>query len=180
VLDCAGSEGRDPIDDFEKINLELRSFSEDLSRCPQIVAANKSDLADEEQIERLRAYIEEKGLPFFVISAAAVQGVQPLLNKVYEVLQTLPPVKRFEPEAAPEPTEAETKRFTVTVEDGVYVVDAPFMEPIMRTVNPDDWSSLQYFERVLRSSGIIDALVEAGVQEGDTVALNGFEFDYVD
>ena len=179
VLDCAGSEGRDPIDDFEKINLELRSFSEELSRCPQIVAANKSDLADEEQIERLRAYIEEKGLPFFVISAAAVQGVQPLLNKVYEVLQTLPPVKRFEPEAAPETAE-ETKRFTVTAENGVYVVDAPFMEPIMRTVNPDDWSSLQYFERVLRSSGIIDALVEAGVQEGDTVALNGFEFDYVD
>ena len=180
VLDCAGSEGRDPIDDFEKINLELRNFSEDLSHCPQIVAANKSDLADEEQIERLREYIEEKGLPFFVISAAAVQGVQPLLNKVYEVLQTLPPVKRFEPEAAPEPTEEETKRFTVTVEDGVYVVDAPFMEPIMRTVNPDDWSSLQYFERVLRSSGIIDALEQAGVQEGDTVALNGFEFDYVD
>ena len=179
VLDCAGSEGRDPIDDFEKINLVLRSFSEELSRCPQIVAANKSDLADEEQIERLRAYIEEKGLPFFVISAAAVQGVQPLLNKVYEVLQTLPPVKRFEPEAAPETAE-ETKRFTVTAENGVYVVDAPFMEPIMRTVNPDDWSSLQYFERVLRSSGIIDALVEAGVQEGDTVALNGFEFDYVD
>ena len=180
VLDCAGSEGRDPIDDFEKINLELRNFSEDLSHCPQIVAANKSDLADEEQIERLREYIEEKGMPFFVISAAAVQGVQPLLNKVYEVLQTLPPVKRFEPEAAPEPTEEETKRFTVTVEDGVYVVDAPFMEPIMRTVNPDDWSSLQYFERVLRSSGIIDALEQAGVQEGDTVALNGFEFDYVD
>ena len=180
VLDCAGSEGRDPIDDFEKINLELRNFSEDLSHCPQIVAANKSDLADEEQIERLREYIEEKGLPFFVISAAAVQGVQPLLNKVYEELQTLPPVKRFEPEAAPEPTEEETKRFTVTVEDGVYVVDAPFMEPIMRTVNPDDWSSLQYFERVLRSSGIIDALEQAGVQEGDTVALNGFEFDYVD
>ena len=180
VLDCAGSEGRDPIDDFEKINLELRNFSEDLSHCPQIVAANKSDLADEEQIERLREYIEEKGLPFFVISAAAVQGVQPLLNKVYEELQTLPSVKRFEPEAAPEPTEEETKRFTVTVEDGVYVVDAPFMEPIMRTVNPDDWSSLQYFERVLRSSGIIDALEQAGVQEGDTVALNGFEFDYVD
>ena len=180
VLDCAGSEGRDPIDDFEKINLELRNFSEDLSRCPQIVASNKSDLADEEQIERLRQYIEDKGLPFFVISAAAVQGVQPLLNKVYEVLQTLPPVKRFEPEAAPMPTEEDAKRFTVTVEDGVYVVDAPFMEPIMRTVNPDDWSSLQYFERVLRSSGIIDALEQAGVQEGDTVALNGFEFDYVD
>ncbi len=180
VLDVSGSEARDPIEDFEKINKELRDFSEDLSRCPQIVAANKADLADEAQIDRLRSYIEEKGLPFFVISAAAKQGTQPLINKIAAVLETLPPVKRFEPEAAPEPLPEESQRFTVTVEDGVYVVDAPFLEPIMRTVNPDDWSSLQYFERVLRSSGIIDKLVETGVQEGDTVTVNGFEFDYVD
>ena len=171
---------RDPIEDFEKINKELRDFSEDLSHCPQIVAANKADLADEEQIGRLRSYIEEKGLPFFVISAAASQGTQPLINKIAAVLETLPPVKRFEPEAVPEPLPEEANRFTVTVEDGIYVVEAPFLEPVMRTVNPDDWSSLQYFERVLRSSGIIDKLVETGVQEGDTVTVNGFEFDYVD
>ena len=106
---------------------------------------------------------------------------KPLLDEIAKTLETLPPVKRFEAEAAPEPAPEESKRFTIEIDsDGVYQVDAPFMEPIMRTVNPDDWSSLQYFERVLRSSGIIDALVEAGVQEGDTVALNGFEFDYVD
>ncbi len=181
VLDCAGSEDRDPIEDFEKINTELRHFSEDLSKCPQIVAANKSDLASEEQIERLHAYITEKGYPFFVISAAAAQGIKPLIDEVAATLETLPPVKRFEPEAAPEAKPEDAKRFTIEIDsEGVYQVDAPFMEPIMRTVNPDDWSSLQYFERVLRSSGIIDRLEEMGAKEGATVSINGFEFDYVD
>jgi len=180
VLDVSGSEMRDPIEDFEKINKELRNFSESLSACPQIVAANKSDLADEAQITRLRDYIEGQGLPFFVISAATVQGTKPLMQEIARTLDTLPPVKRFAAEAAPEKTTEDAHKFTVTEEDGVYLVEAPFMEPIMRTVNPDDWSSLQYFERVLRSSGIIDKLVETGVQEGDTVAINGFEFEYVD
>ena len=181
VLDCAGSEGRDPIDDFEKINAELFHFSEDLSKCPQIVAANKSDLATEEQIDRLRAYIEGKGLPFFVISAATVQGTKPLLDEIAKTLETLPPVKRFEPEAVPEKKPEDAKRFEITVdEEGVYQVTADWMEPIMRTINPDDWSSLQYFERVLRSSGIIDKLEAMGCKEGDTVSINGFEFDYVD
>ncbi len=181
VLDCAGSEDRDPIDDFEKINAELFHFSEDLSKCPQIVAANKSDLATEEQIDRLRAYIEGKGLPFFVISAATVQGTKPLLDEIAKTLETLPPVKRFEPEAVPEKKPEDAKRFEITVdEEGVYQVTADWMEPIMRTINPDDWSSLQYFERVLRSSGIIDKLEAMGCKEGDTVSINGFEFDYVD
>ncbi len=181
VLDVSGCEDRDPIEDFEKINRELANFSEDLSHCPQIVAANKADLASEEQIERLHAYIAEKELPFYVISAAAAQGTKPLLDEISRVLDTLPPVKRFEPEAVPEPAPEEKKRFTVEIdENGVYQVDAPFMEPIMRTVNPDDWSSLQYFERVLISSGIIAKLEEMGAKEGVTVSINGFEFDYVD
>ena len=181
VLDCAGSEARDPIEDFETINRELRNFSDDLAKCPQIVAANKSDIAEPEQIERLKQYIEAQGLPFFVISAAANQGIQPLINEVARTLETLPPVKRFEPEAAPEQTETDARSFEITRDDdGTFVVEAEFLEPIMRTVNPDDWSSLQYFERVLISSGIIDRLQEMGAKEGDTVSVNGFEFDYVD
>jgi len=183
VLDVSGCEGRDPIDDFEKINAELERFSESIAACPQIVAANKADMAEEEQIRRLRAYVEERGLPFFVISAATNQGTEPLVYAVLQKLETLPPVKRFEPEALPEEPmlgDGEgDRRFTITVENGVYYVDAPFMEPIMRTVNPDDWSSLQYFERVLISSGIIKKLEEMGVQEGDTVSVGGVEFDYV-
>ena len=181
VIDVSGSEARDPIEDFEMINKELRNFSEELSQCPQIVAANKADLADEAQIERLHGYIADKGLPFFVISATAAQGTKPLLDEIAATLATLPPVKRFEPEAIPEKTPEEQKRFTVEIDsDGVYQVDAPFMEAIMRTINPDDWSSLQYFERVLRSSGIIDKLEAMGAKEGVTVSINGFEFDYVD
>ena len=181
VLDVSGCEGRDPIEDFEKINKELHDFSEDLSQCPQIVAANKSDIASEEQIERLRSYITEKGMPFFVISAAAAQGTKPLIDEIAKTLETLPPVKRFEAEAVPEPLPEDSKRFEIVVdENGVYQVDAPFMEPIMRTINPDDWSSLQYFERVLRSSGIIDKLEQMGAKEGVTVSINGYEFDYVD
>ena len=181
VLDVSGCEDRDPIEDFEKINKELAEFSEDLSRCPQIVAANKADIASEEQIERLHAYIAEKELPFYVISAASAQGTKPLLDEIAATLATLPPVKRFEPEAAPEPLPEDKQKFTVEIDEhGVYQVDAPFMEPIMRTVNPDDWSSLQYFERVLISSGIIAKLEEMGAKEGVTVSINGFEFDYVD
>ncbi|MBR4200987.1 MAG: GTPase ObgE [Oscillospiraceae bacterium] len=181
VLDVSGCEDRDPIEDFEKINKELAEFSEDLSKCPQIVAANKADIASEEQIERLHAYIASKELPFYVISAASAQGTKPLLDEIAATLATLPPVKRFEAEAAPEPLPEEKKKFTIEIDqNGTYQVDAPFMEPIMRTVNPDDWSSLQYFERVLISSGIIAKLEEMGAKEGVTVSINGFEFDYVD
>ena len=183
VLDVSGCEGRDPIDDFEKINGELANFSEQLSECPQIVAANKSDMATEEQITRLREYIEGKGLAFFTISAATTMGTRELMNAVGEKLSTLPPVKIYE--AQPISQEewirkvSNRQEFEVEVMDGVYYVDAVWLEPILRTVDMEDYSSLQYFQRVLRSSGIIDKLLEMGVQEGDTVDVCGFVFDFV-
>lgn len=183
VLDVSGSEGRDPIEDFEKINVELSNFSEQLSMCPQIVAANKSDMADEAQIGRLREYIEGKGLPFFTISAATTMGTRALMDAVGEKLSTLPPVKIYE--AQPISQEewirkvSDRQEFEVEVMDGVYYVDAVWLEPILRTVDMDDYSSLQYFQRVLRSSGIIDKLLELGIQEGDTVDVCGFAFDFV-
>ncbi|MBR2087799.1 MAG: GTPase ObgE [Oscillospiraceae bacterium] len=183
VLDVSGCEGRDPIEDFEKINLELANFSEQLSLCPQIVAANKSDMADEAQITRLKDYIEGKGLPFFTISAATTAGTKELMDAVGEKLSTLPPVKVYE--AQPVSQEewirkvSNRQEFEVEVEDGVYYVDAVWLEPILRTVNMEDYSSLQYFQRVLRSSGIIDKLEEMGIEEGDTVNIYGFEFDFV-
>lgn len=183
VLDVSGVEGRDPIEDFEKINLELQNFSEQLSECPQIVAANKSDMATQEQIERLREYIEGKGLQFFTISAATTMGTKELMDAVGEKLSTLPPVKVFE--AQPISQEewiakvSDRKAFEIEIEDGVYYVDAVWLEPILRTVNMEDYSSLQYFQRVLRSSGIIDKLEEMGIEEGDTVNIYGFEFDFV-
>ena len=183
VVDVSGIEGRDPCEDFEVINAELAKFNEELAERPQIVAANKSDMASEEQIEKFRKYIEDKNIPFFCISAATTQGTAELIGKVSEVLDTLPPIREFEAEPIPQAELDEMlgvdKKFEVTVEDDVYFVDAPWIQPIMRTVDPDDYSSLQYFQRVLINSGIIKKLEEMGIQEGDTVNLEGFEFDFI-
>ncbi len=183
VLDVSGTEGRDPIDDFDIINGELKNFSEDLAECPQIVAANKCDMADEEQITRLKEFIETKGMKFFAISAATTQGTKELMNAVAEELEKLPPVKEYKPEPITQ-EEIEEKalsntKFEVETEDGVYYVDAKWLEPVMRTLDMDDYSSLQYFQQVLRKSGIIDKLENMGINEGDTVNIMGFEFDYV-
>ncbi len=184
VVDVSGIEGRDPCEDFDVINAELAKFNEELAERPQIVAANKSDMATEEQIEKFRKYIEDKNIPFFCISAATTQGTSELIKKVSEILDTLPPIKEFEAEPIPQEELDEMlgvdKKFEVTVEDGIYFVDAPWIQPIMRTVDPDDYSSLQYFQRVLINSGIIAKLEEMGIQEGDTVSLEGFEFDFID
>lgn len=179
VVDISGSEARDPIQDYETICHELRSFSEDLADRPQIVVGNKSDLATPEQIETFRNYIvEEKHMPFYLISAITHQGTQELVNAIAEKLQTLPPVKQFEPDPEPE-VDRNAHDFTIEVEDGVYYVEAEWLDGILRTVNMDDYSTLQYFERVLRSNGIIDALEARGIQEGDTVDVEGYIFEYV-
>lgn len=184
VVDVSEIEGRDCIDDFEKINTELRNFSEELSERPQIVAANKSDMATEEQIEKLRKYVEDKGLKFYVISAATTAGTQELISAVAAELENLPPVIRYE--AQPLTLEEiekinENKRsFTVEkADDHYFIVNAEWLAPILSTVNMDDYESLQYFQRVLRYSGIIDALEDAGVEEDDTVAIFDFEFNYM-
>ncbi len=180
VVDVSGIEGRDPIQDFETINRELANFDEALSQRPQIVAANKSDMATQEQICQFRDYITEKNLPFFEISAATTVGTKELVDAISGALAELPPIKRFEAEPlTPEELEKEHHHFDISIEDGVYVIDAPWLEQVLSTVDIDDYESLQYFQRVMRSSGIIDQLLKMGIQEGDTVELLGFEFDFV-
>ncbi len=181
LVDVSGSEGRDPVDDFEKINHELKNFNPELAGRPQVVLANKCDLASEEQIANFRSYIEKKGLPFFQVSAATTKGTKEVIQFVAQKLQELPPLKRYEAEFIPlDPDAARNDRsFTVEMQDGVYYVDAPWLEGILSMVNMDDYSSLQYFQRVLRESGIIDKLDKMGVQEGDTVDILGFRFEYV-
>lgn len=181
VVDVSGSEGRDPIEDYEKIQTELVNFNEDLANRPQIVVGNKCDMATEEQIAAFRSYVEEKGLQFFPISAATTMGTQELVQATAWKLKELPPIIQYEAEeATPEQFAEQGKnRYEIEVEDGIYYVNAPWLEPILRTVNMEDYSSLQYFQRVLRSSGIIDALEEQGIQEGDTVDIYGFEFDFI-
>ncbi len=183
VIDVSGSEGRDPIEDFKAINHELENFSMELAEAPQIVAANKSDMATPEQVERLRNYVEDQGLLFYEISAATTKGTKELMYGVWERLSVLPPVKQFEAQPL---TQEEIddkliskKDFRVTVEDGVYFVEADWLLDILRTANMDDYSSLQYFQNVLRTSGIIDKLEEMGIEEGDTVSIFDFEFEYL-
>ncbi len=182
VVDVSGCEGRDPIEDFEIINRELRNFSDDLANAPQIVAANKSDMATEEDVLRFKEYVEAKGLSCFEISAATTMGTKELVNFTSNELKKLPPLRVFEPDPIPtwETIEVETERpFKITHEDGIYFVDAEWMEGVLRMANMDDYESLQHFQLVLKSSGIIDELENMGIQDGDTVSVCDFEFDYV-
>ncbi len=182
VVDVSGSEDRDPIADFESINAELQKFSSELTERPMLVAGNKCDLATDEQIERFRAYVTGKGYEFFPIMAAIRHDVDPLLQKISEQLSKLPPVKRYEEEPAPLKTEEEIGRrdVQITKEDDVFFVEGEWLLQVMRSVNFDDYESLQYFQRVLISSGVIDALRAQGVSQGDTVSIYDLEFDFVE
>lgn len=179
VVDVSGSEGRDPAEDFKLINNELTKFSAELGERPQIVAANKCDMASPEQIAAFRSFVEELGLPFFEISAATTQGTQELVAEIWKQLQTLPPILQYEPDYIPEIAEEPDQSFDIRVENEIYYIDAPWLERVLTGVNMDDYESLQYFQRVLRNTGIIDRLEEMGIQEGDTVDLFGWQFDFV-
>lgn len=182
IVDVAGSEGREPEEDFRVINEELQKFNPELARRPMLVAGNKCDLATEERIETFRRFTEEQGYEFFPIMAPIRQGVDELMNAVLARLSQLPPILRYEAEPPVlEPVEALSRgKVEITCEDGVYFVKAPWLLKIMNTVNFDEADSLQYFQRVLIQTGVIDALREAGVQEGDTVDLYDLEFDFIE
>ena len=181
VIDAAGSEGRDPIEDFEKINEELKKFNPELAKREQIVVGNKIDLAEDEQIERLQNYFKEHGYAFYTMCAPIVEGTKEIIDAVAAKLAALPAKKKYEKEEIPAEYFEKNKsgKFTVTVEDDVYFVEADWLLKILQRTDLDDYESLQYFQRVLHSSGIIDALVEKGIQEGDTVSIYDLEFDYV-
>ncbi len=141
-------------------------------------------MASPEQIKEFRKFIEEQGYDFYEISAATTQGTKELVNAIAAELDRLPPIKEYEAEPLT-PKELDERagigeRFEITRgDDGVFYVEATWLENIMRTIDMDDYSSLQYFQRVLRSSGIIDELEKKGIDEGDTVNIFGFEFDFV-
>ena len=183
VIDASGSEGRDPIEDFNAINKELEVFNKELTERPQIVVANKCDLTEDSEIEKLKNYFGGLGYAFFPIMAPIKEGTPELINYVAAELAKLPAIKVYEPEPTPieDFTVVSNKRtFTVREEGGVYFVeDAPWLLKIMETINPEDYESLQYFERTLQQTGIIKALVNAGVNDGDTVCVYDFEFDFV-
>ncbi len=181
VVDVSGCEGRDPKEDFRIINEELEKYNPDLAARPMLVTGNKCDIAQPEQVEKFRRFVEGQGYEFYPISAASAAGTRELIYAIAQKLQTLPPIVEYEPEPAPVAVERQEKnQFKVTVdEDGVYEVEADWLMHTLGMVDVDDYESLQYFQRVLRSSGIIDKLEEMGIQEGDTVRILGFEFDFI-
>ena len=182
VIDAAGSEGRDPIEDYRIINRELARFDPALSALPQIVAGNKIDLATDEQRETLRRFIEEEEkLPYYEIVAPIAEGTGALMDAVAAKLATLPPIKRYESEAVPPELIAKKRDtgFSVRREDDAYRVEAPWLMRILNRTDPEDYESMQYFQRVLESSGILAALEAQGVREGDTVLIYDLEFSYV-
>ena len=182
IVDVAGSEGRDPKQDFEIINTELKKFNPELAERPMLVAGNKCDLATDEQIEDFKNYVEGKGYEFFPIMAAIRYDVDPLLNRISELLSKLPPVKRYEPEPLPQkPVEDfEKNAVKITKQDNIYMVEGEWLLQVINSVNFDDYESLQYFQRVLIQTGVIYALRDAGIQEGDTVSIYEIEFDFVE
>ncbi len=179
VVDISGIEGRDPVEDFDTINAELAAFSDKLAARPQLVVGNKGDIAQDTSLEdKLRDYVEQKGFQYFSISAATRKGIDPLLLKISEMLTTLPPIEVYEPDYV-KPAPELGRTFTVTqVEDG-FEIQAPWLARILEQSNVEDYESLQYFQRALVDSGIIDKLVEMGAKDGDTVYIDEFQFDYI-
>ena len=179
VVDISATDGRDPIDDYKQINYELEKFNPELAKRPQIVALNKADASIEEMIDEFNEFAEENGFKTYLISAATGEGVQELVNAVAAELAKLPPIVRYETEAPVREEITSKQEFKIHIEDGIYVVEAPWLMHALGFVDLDDYESLQYFQRVLRLSGIIDELERMGINEGDTVSILDIEFDYM-
>ncbi|MCI6651817.1 MAG: GTPase ObgE [Ruminococcus sp.] len=182
IVDVSGSEGRDPKEDFVTINNELKKFNPELAERQMLVAGNKCDMATDEQIEDFRKFVEEQGYSFFPIMAEIHYGVDELMNKTLETLSKLPPIREFEAEPAPVIPAEEIDRHEVkiTVQDDVYFVEGEWLLQVMKSVNFDDYESVNYFQRVLTNGGVIDALRDAGIDEGDTVSIYDLEFEFVE
>ena len=185
VVDIAGTDGRDPVSDIEKINYELSQYSEELSRRPQIIVANKIDsvLEEEEIYINFKNYVEENNLPVVFVSAVTGEGLDELVRVATEKLKDLPPVTIYEPEYSAEDeaisASVGVKETTVRIENGKYIVEGEWLYNFMGQINFDDYESLNFFQRVLIKNGVIEKLRKAGIEEGDTVSIYDFEFDFV-
>ena len=181
VLDASGSEMRDPLDDYEKINAELSKFSDALAALPQIVACNKMDIPGaKENLSRIRETLEPQGIPVFAVSAATVEGFGSMLDCIIKELDALPPVRVYDETELLVGAQYE-KGFTVHRDDtGAFVVEGGDVERILDTTDPEDDVSMRRFQQLLIRTGIIQALREMGAKDGDTIRLGEWEFDFTD
>ena len=183
VVDAAGTEGRDPIDDIYKINAELEAYNPEIAKRPQVIAANKTDLifeADEDPTERLKKEFEPKGIKVFPISGVTGKGISELLYYVSAQLETMDrKTVVFEQEYFPEDELIyEELPYTVELEDGMYIVEGPKIEKMLGYTNLDSEKGFAFFQKFLKETGILDELEAKGIQEGDTVKMYGLQFDY--
>ena len=180
LVDVSGSEGRDPIADFDAINQELRQYSPELADRPQIVVANKTDLlADPAQLDAFRAHVEEAGYTFMAMSAATHQGTRELVQAIAARLAELPPVAVYEPEYVPRPPQIDTSEpLNIQQEDNTWLVEGPWLQRLMANINFSDYESRMYFDKMLRQSGLFDQLERMGIQDGDIVSMYNLEFEY--
>jgi GTP-binding protein len=182
LVDVSGSEGRDPIEDFETVNTELQRYSETLAARPQIVVANKCDLLGDDRapIERLKAHVAAGGYAFYEMSAAAHQGTQALMRATASLLSDLPPVIRYEPDyVAPEPEIGTADALVIRrLDRDCWSVEGAWLEKVLQRVNLDDYESRMYLDRALRAAGVFERLESMGGKDGDTVSIYDLEFEY--
>ncbi len=180
VIDVAGTEGRDPVEDFKKINNELKNYSEKLSKKLQVIAANKVDvLQNEENFNRLEKVVEEKGYKIFKISAVTGEGLQELFNYVAKLLKEIPKEENEEIDKTTYYTlEEEEDPWEIHKEGNKFVVTGKEMETIMRRINFSDYESLAYFHNTLRKMGVDAKLRKMGIKEGDIVKIFDWEFEF--
>ena len=180
LVDVSGSEGRDPIADFDAINAELKEYSPELATRPQIAVANKTDLLmDNEQLDAFRAHVEELGYEFFAMSAATHQGTRELVRHIAQRLSELPPVTVYEPEYVPRPPQIDTSEpLHIEREDDTWLVEGPWLQRLMANINFSDYESRMYFDKMLRQSGLFDQLEQMGIQDGHIVSMYDLEFEY--
>ena len=181
VVDVSGSEGRDPVADFDAICEELYNYSVDLGDRPMIVAANKIDLMmpDSDNLERLRARVEEAGCELYEISAGTTQGTRNLMRVVAEKLRGLPPVTIYEPEYVEVVEEAgDPNELLIEHLGSTWMITGTWLERLIVNINFDDYESRNYFDLQLRKCGLFKRLEEMGIQDGDTVDIYDFQFEY--
>ena len=180
VLDISGSEGRNPVDDYRRINSELEKYSKRLAQLPQIIAANKMDITGaDENLELLKKEVENDGVKVFPVSAAAVKGFDVLLDEIIKTLAALPKVYEFEEEDMPERTKYEPG-FEIAMDGDVFVVSGGSVDYILDTTYADDEISMRRFQQYLIKEGIIDALRKKGANETSTVRMGEWEFDFIE
>ncbi|MDR1299008.1 MAG: GTPase ObgE [Oscillospiraceae bacterium] len=181
VADVSESEGRRASDDFDTVNAELGKYSEKLASRPQIVVANKCDIADRHAIDEFREHVSSLGYDMLEISAATAAGVRELTDAIVKRLADLPPTEVYTPDYVPPPPDlGSPEELDVTVKDGVWLIEGKWMERLVRNVNFLDFESKMFFERTLKNAGVYVRLKDMGIQEGDTVSIYDLEFEYVE